>query len=232
MRLRSRALTPGCDVPVPDVPSVSPAPPDPPGRPGPGPAPAGKQHRWDIDVARAASMGHRCCFNRARRAMRQPPCGTEVSVQAGCSALSSAMRERVPHRRSPGHALDVPKASRSWGTGLPVGAGRCSARMAVIVAVIVRMITGGGSALTGRVGRHSTAGLAVVAAASLAFAQLEERIGGGHPQLHRQRRVVGGPVGQQGPRVWPRPGFVTGLWHTANATTNAVPAPVASHPDS
>jgi hypothetical protein len=35
----------------------------------------------------------------------------------------------------------------------------------VPVVVRVRMIVGGGSALTGRIGRHSTAGLAVVAAA-------------------------------------------------------------------
>jgi hypothetical protein len=36
--------------------------------------------------------------------------------------------------------------------------------------VVVRMVFGGGSALTGRVGRPSTPGLAVVAAASLAVA--------------------------------------------------------------
>jgi len=37
----------------------------------------------------------------------------------------------------------------------------------VPVVVVVPMVFGGGSALTGRVGRHSTPGLAVVAAASL-----------------------------------------------------------------
>jgi hypothetical protein len=65
----------------------------------------------------------------------------------------------------------------------------------VIVAVVMRMISGGRSALTGRVGRHSTAGLAVIAAASLVLAQLDEGIGRSHPQLHREGRVIGGPVG-------------------------------------
>jgi hypothetical protein len=97
----------------------------------------------------------------------------------------------------------------------------------VIVSVVVRMVLGGGSALTGRVGRHSTAGLAVVAAASLAFAQLDEGIGRSHPQLGREGGVVGGPVGEQGPWTWFRPGFLTGLWHTANITTNAALAPVS-----
>ena len=69
-----------------------------------------------------------------------------------------------------------------------------SARLSVIVPVVVRMISGGRSALTGRVGRHSTAGLAVIAAASLVPAQLDEGIGRSHPQLRRERRVVGGPV--------------------------------------
>ena len=69
----------------------------------------------------------------------------------------------------------------------------------VPVAVAVRMVLGGGSALTGRVGRHSTAGLAGVAAARLAFAQLDERVGRSHPQLGREGGVVGDPVGQQGP---------------------------------
>jgi hypothetical protein len=84
-----------------------------------------------------------------------------------------------------------------------------SAGLFMIVAVVVRMVSGGRSALTGRVGRHSTAGLAVVAAASLVLAQLDEGIGHSHPQLHREGRVVGGPVGQESPRVWPRPGSLT-----------------------
>jgi 6,7-dimethyl-8-ribityllumazine synthase len=36
--------------------------------------------------------------------------------------------------------------------------------------VVVGMVIRGGTALTGRIGRHSTAGLAVVAAATLMFA--------------------------------------------------------------
>jgi hypothetical protein len=98
--------------------------------------------------------------------------------------------------------------------------------VAVPVVVAVRMISGGGSALTGRIGRHSTAGLAVVAAASLALAQLDEGVGRGHPQLGGEGGVVGGPVGQEGPWAWSRPRFLTGLWHDANTTTNAVAAPV------
>jgi hypothetical protein len=53
----------------------------------------------------------------------------------------------------------------------------------VPVVVMVRMVSCGGSALTGRVGRHSTAGLTVVAAASLALTQLDEGVGRSHPQL-------------------------------------------------
>src|SRR5271169_5587333 len=63
----------------------------------------------------------------------------------------------------------------------------------VIGPVVMRMVFGGGSALTGRVGRPSTAGLTVVAAASLALAQLDEGVGRSHPQLGREGGVVGGP---------------------------------------
>jgi hypothetical protein len=92
---------------------------------------------------------------------------------------------------------------------------QASAGLIMVVPVVVRMVVRGGSALTGRVGRHSTAGLAVVAAASLASAQLEKGIGRSHPQLRRERRIVGSPVGQQGPRVWSGPGFLTRLCHNA-----------------
>jgi hypothetical protein len=71
--------------------------------------------------------------------------------------------------------------------------------VAVAVAMVMRMVLGGGSALTGRVGRHSTARLAVVAAARLALAQLDEGVGRSHPQLNSEGGVVGDPVGQQGP---------------------------------
>jgi hypothetical protein len=69
----------------------------------------------------------------------------------------------------------------------------------VPVVVVMRMVSCDWSALTGRVGRHSTAGLAAVAAASLALAQLEEGIGRSHPQLGSEGGVVGGPVGKEGP---------------------------------
>jgi hypothetical protein len=65
----------------------------------------------------------------------------------------------------------------------------------VPVAVLVGMT---GSALTGRISRHSTTGLAVVPAAGLLFAQLDKRIGHCQPQLGCERGVVGAPVGEEG----------------------------------
>jgi hypothetical protein len=64
----------------------------------------------------------------------------------------------------------------------------------VAVTVVMRMLTGVGTALTGRIGRHSTAGLAVVAAATLMVTELDESVGRGHPQLGGQRGVVRHPV--------------------------------------
>ena len=106
------------------------------------------------------------------------------------------------------------------------------AGLIVIMPVMVRMVVRGGSALTGRVGRHSTPGLAVVAAACLAAAQLDEGVGRSHPQLDREGRVVAGPVGQEGHWVRFWPGFLAGFWHNANVTTNAILVPVTSgrHP--
>jgi hypothetical protein len=97
--------------------------------------------------------------------------------------------------------------------------------MVMIGPVVVRMVFRGVSALTGRVGRHSTPGLAVVTAARLALAQLEEVVGHSHPQLGREGGVVGGPVGQEGCRTWFRPRFLTGLTHIANIMANAVLVP-------
>lgn len=93
------------------------------------------------------------------------------------------------------------------------------------VVVAVRMLVCGRSALTGRIGRHSTTGLAVIPAASLAVAQLDEGVGHSHPQLDSERGIVGGPVGNQGPRAWPRPGFLITLCHTVNTTLNTIAAP-------
>jgi hypothetical protein len=99
--------------------------------------------------------------------------------------------------------------------------------MGVVPMVVVgRMVIRGGPALTGRIGRHSTARLAVVAAAILMVAQLDPGVGRSHPQLGSERGVAGGPVGKQGPRAWMRPMFVLRLWHNANATANTVLAPV------
>jgi hypothetical protein len=66
--------------------------------------------------------------------------------------------------------------------------------MIVAVVVAMRMVTRSGTALTGRIGRHSTAGLAVVAAANLMVTELDEGVGRGHPQLGGERRVVRYPV--------------------------------------
>src|SRR5215470_3128557 len=99
--------------------------------------------------------------------------------------------------------------------------------MLVVVPVVMPMVFAGRSALTGRLGRHSTPGLAVVAAASLTLAQFDEGVGHSHPQFRREGRVVGGPVGQQGSLAGDRPGLVSRLWHNAQATANTVTAPVA-----
>jgi hypothetical protein len=69
----------------------------------------------------------------------------------------------------------------------------------IVIVVVVRMVVCGVAALTRRIGRHSTAGLAVVAAASLVVAQLDECTGRSHPQLGSEGGVVGGPVGEEGP---------------------------------
>jgi hypothetical protein len=66
-----------------------------------------------------------------------------------------------------------------------IASGRSAAGLigAVPVVVVVRMIIRGGPALTGRIGWHSTAGLAVVAAATPMVTQLDQGIGRSHPQL-------------------------------------------------
>src|SRR5262249_59161992 len=62
--------------------------------------------------------------------------------------------------------------------------------------VAMRMVIGGGSPLTGRVGRHSTAGLAVVAAATLADAQLAVAMRGLASAQAIAARVCAHPVYQ------------------------------------
>jgi hypothetical protein len=66
--------------------------------------------------------------------------------------------------------------------------------MIVAVAVVTRIVTGVGTALTGRICWHSTAGLAVVAAASLVVTEFDQGVGRGHPQLRGERGVVRHPV--------------------------------------
>jgi hypothetical protein len=74
----------------------------------------------------------------------------------------------------------------------------------VIVIVIVIVAAGCGAALTGRLRRDSTAGLAVVAAAILSRAQLDEVVRQDHSQLRSERRIVRGPVREGGSKA--------GLW--------------------
>jgi len=52
-----------------------------------------------------------------------------------------------------------------------------------MVAMVMRTLSGIGTALTGRIGRDSTAWLAVVAAASLLVTELGKSVGRCHPQL-------------------------------------------------
>src|SRR5262245_52103993 len=87
----------------------------------------------------------------------------------------------------------------------------------------VRMVSRS-SALTGRIGWHSTSGLAVVAAASLAAAQLDERVGRGNTQLGGERGVAAGPVGDHGCRARPRLWFLAGNCHNANLPTRRSPS--------
>jgi hypothetical protein len=66
----------------------------------------------------------------------------------------------------------------------------------VIVVMVMRVIVRRWAALTGRLGRHSTTGLTVVAAAVLPLSQLDEIVRHHHSQLRCERRIVGGPVGE------------------------------------
>ena len=168
--------------------------------------------------AKARSRGHRSWIRSGSRPPgrrgqpREPIAGMRLSATA-CPVVVLAADQRLrAHQRSSPGSMELRTAGSSAG-------------FFVIVPVVVRMVSGGRSALTGRVGRHSTAGLAVVAAARLVPAQLDEGVGRSHPQFRRERRVVGDPVGQQGPRVWSRRGVLTGLWHNPDVTTDAVLAP-------
>src|SRR6266568_2771331 len=121
-----------------------------------------------------------------------------------------------------------PGTLRPAALSYPVAGSSAVLIVPVPVPVLVRVVIRGGSALTGRVGRHSTAGLAVVAAAGLAVAQFDEGVGRRHPQLGREGGVVGGPVGQEGHRARFRPRFLTRLWH--NATIRPMRPPRSMQP--
>jgi hypothetical protein len=127
---------------------------------------------------------------------------------------TSAIRSGLTAGLAISGPLDPVHGLRSSSEGLELrSVASPSAGLIVVVpvVVVVRMVFRGGAALTGRVGRHSTAGLAVVAAASLVVAQLDEGVGRSHPQLGSKGGVVGGPVGKEGPGAWSRPRLLTGL---------------------
>ena len=65
-----------------------------------------------------------------------------------------------------------------------------------VVVMIVMVMIGCGTALTGRLRRHSAAGLTVVPAAVLPLADLDQVVGHHHPQLRGKWRVVRAPVGK------------------------------------
>jgi hypothetical protein len=68
----------------------------------------------------------------------------------------------------------------------------------VIVIMVVRMgmVVVVGAALTGRLIPDSTTWLAGMAAATLAVPQLGPVVGDDHPELGRQGRLIGRPVGE------------------------------------
>lgn len=118
---------------------------------------------------------------------------------------------------------DRHKPPRQIGNGLRPADGQL-ARLIVTVPVVMtmRIVASGWAALTGRIWRHSTAGLAVVAAACLVVAQLDERVGDGHPQFRGERGIVCGPVREEGLKAWLRSVMV--LCHVTYATAGAASA--------
>jgi hypothetical protein len=92
--------------------------------------------------------------------------------------------------------------------------------MPVPLFVVGTIVGGVVAALTGRIGRHSTTGLAVVSAAGLPAAQLDESIRGGHPEFGSERSVVARPVREHSLRAWLRPVMV--FCHGPYATVAAL----------
>ena len=76
--------------------------------------------------------------------------------------------------------------------------------VAVLVAVGVGVLVGVGSALTGRRGSHSTAGLAVIPAAVLPVPNLGHVVLERHAQLAEERRVVSHEVRDGDSGAWLR----------------------------
>jgi hypothetical protein len=100
-----------------------------------------------------------------------------MSVIGDLAAAATVTRWGLRPRGDHGTAKDVAVAvdaepERRRNCRDPVG--YPSAGLIVVVPVVaVRMVICGSSALTGRISRHSTAGLAVVATATLVPAQLD-----------------------------------------------------------
>lgn len=92
--------------------------------------------------------------------------------------------------------------------------------MLVAVGVLVAMwpLVDVGPALTGRRGRHSTAGLAVVPAAVLPVPNLGEVVLDRHAQLAEERRVVSPEVGDGDFGAWLRSRLWVWLSHVREST--------------
>jgi hypothetical protein len=81
----------------------------PPARTGPASAPGAKRHRWPTDVARTATMGHRCRFRQVHRHR-----GTGLEIPAGLEGTAGRQRE-TPE----GDARATPRDSRVVISPLP-----------------------------------------------------------------------------------------------------------------
>jgi len=90
--------------------------------------------------------------------------------------------------------------------------------VAMRVRLAMGVLVGVGSALTGRSGGHSTAWLAVVAAAVLPFPNLGHVVLDRHAQLAEERRVVTSEVGDGDFGAWLRSRLWVWLGHAQEST--------------
>jgi hypothetical protein len=99
---------------------------------------------------------------------------------SGCAGKAVNLERNLVTSPTHGnHDKGVP-VERCWAQAL-AGTVAGIVVVTVVVVMVMRVITGRGSALTGRRGRHSAAGLAVVATAILSVAHLDEIVRDHHP---------------------------------------------------